>query len=697
MSRVNFSVNYAPRIATSQTHGTPWSEFEPEVHVYLSQQLSPGHYEVIRVSSQRVPEPVQLDIKSAQIPLEATIGFAGYCKTFNDDGKLCKTTAGFARLELGQVIHALERVQPGQRVFFKLELREHVDRDVSKGSLEVSFVAGDSLHLASGTRLLESVPRTHFSEAHRHHCESRMNAAIKRSLDCFYGPYKPLIPQLARIHCPEFKTGASIAPGSAYVWQEPPSKTPESFFLNAKRIVFDRVGASESVFNAVIEDALRGARTSASELTSAVALVCDMLSLFSSSKYYLADKVNENTDPQRYDRFLVKNVEHYKCARCGEDDCEGDGECIYMLLHKEFCASEFQDRTLRNAQRILERYIPFVPLAAVTLASASDLSSDNSSIDHQNVMAHIFAMIVPRVQVYAMLRRSNPGKEHYADAIDFTNTPRQAWEDTLETCVLEGTGWLCAVQKPPQLFASDTSAMLKVCARQDALEQRFPEIRASFSSRIFGNPKASPQNLSPFYKYLVAAYTSYFLERGVPFSDVAFVNEATRTYGVPFGEFLYSSGVKRIERPEFGLHVCTEWTPEEIETARSVIALEEPYPPLFAPSAQETQSISRRIDALMNSIYKRHMRYPSQSARNPGASTRTAAPISIARNDCVTCQIRAEEFDDSVAELVEQIMREQDAEHSFRYLDHVIYPIARVPTRDVDEPPLTIVDVRFYF
>lgn len=700
-TQFKFSVRHSPRLATSRDPRVPWSESNPELHVYLSRHLEPNVFRVVRIAdAPNKSSVVRLETNERYLMPHASIGFAGYCRTINDEGKPCKTTAGFARLELRVLIDALLGAEKGKRIFFKLPLREHVDRDFVKGSVEVSFVAGDAIFFGSSAGIGEplSAQMPHFSEARRGICERVMNAAIKRSIACFYDRYAPAIPHLAKIHCPEFKTSVSVVPGSAYVWQSPPAKTPESFFLNAKRIVFDRAGASESVFNSVLESAFQSDTVSASEMAMAAALVCDMFTLFTSCKYYLADKINENADPRRYNSFLVKGVEHYKCARYGEDDCEGDGESIYMLIFEEFARLELSDRTLRNAQRLLEFYVPFVPLAAVTLASAGDLAGADD-LGGQSILAHIFAMLVPRVCVERMLERSNRGIQSAERYINYDSVPRRAWEQQLELLVLEGTGWLCAGQKPLQSYARDPTsadALRNVYTRQSALEERFPEIREHCSGKIFGDPEALRSDPSTFYKYLVAAYTSYFMRRGFGFSDVAFVHEHSKQYGVRFGELLYSCGSGASpdgQKTDIGMHICVEWSAEEIAIAQDVLRSEEPYPPLLAPKSSDVEPMLERIDQLMARVYKQHMRYPSHSAEQHQAIAR-ARPLSLCRTDCIVYQIRAEEFDERTVQLLTRIMREDD---SLSHIDHVVYPVATVPTRDQDEPPLTVVDIRLYF
>jgi hypothetical protein len=751
-SSLSLSVLYEPEISEGGEPGVPFVEHSPELHLWLSAHANPRHYVVQRITDTRRFVPVQLELHATGLlPRATALGLAGYCKTWNEDGKPCKTTAGCAHIELAELVEraaaaATENSTESLRI--ELPLCERADRNLRKGRVVLLFrTAGGGLRLASGTRLsLEPGDGTAFCEATRADCEARMRAAIQRSLACFYSEYAPAFPRLAKIHCPEFRTTASVVPGSAYVLQAPPVRTGEAYFLNAKNIVFARLGMRDTDFNAAVEAALaeRGDLSTAqlADLNMALSALCDVMTLFTSSKYYLGDRVNEARPGEPVPR--TKPVEHYKCARLSEDDCEGDGADENMLLCQEFQRlSSVRSRTLRNMQRLLDYYVPLVPLAGVTLPSVSGgAAALPNAYDRDSLLAHIFCQIVPRVRVARMLEASNPPElaRRAIACMEWERVPRRAWEDSLEIFVLEGTGWLCAGQKPPAEYAVQPESALgraidSAHARQRFVETRFPALRDHCTTRIFSSAQTDAtdhRDISPFYKVMVAAYTSYFVDRGCNFSDVAFVSEAHKTYGIDFGSLLYEAGT-RASTQRFGMHICTEWSSTEMRTVRSVLALEEPYPPLLAPPPTNTDNLgagapiiggesrsSQSLGALQASIDEWAERRlfaagnSSSSAirRAPAAATTTMSGSGISSNalsprlslispSFVLCQVRAEEFrDESLPDIIERVCADtpelSEQKLRVRYFDYALRSIACVPTRDMDEPPLAVVDLLFY-
>jgi hypothetical protein len=562
----------------------------------------------------------------AQWSESVNLGIKAYCRTRTEDIRPGWNTAGVAYLPLAHVaMHKL----PAQ---FVMDLREEADNWYVKGKVKVCVVE------TSGMKPMQHVIRERLSRASGKSSVDELEAARdelmrrleNRSLVIYSAKqrYRPTNHLVRWIHCPEDMTEAGRLPGSFYTIPHIPTLSNEAYFVNLAEIALSRAGWTAKEFMTAVDEQIRApvpvitnplaqvpeeyTRPSDAFL-HATRIVADMMTLFATACYYMGDVVNE-TQPGGTRK--IKDVEHYKTLRIVyADDCEGLAREAYVQI-RELQQLDTQNPLLHMVREVLAFFVPVLALGAVTM---KHLSLRAGAIGDDDVIAHIFTLMLPREWVFSSLLSNldvpGPGgwvENPVASDVWARNAPATSvWERGLPVLVLEGTGVLDPFPKPvADYVSSDTDKLLerdqvhRRAAFQRTIEQQWQRLVVMPTKRFqqsSTDSDALADDLSDFYKMVVSGYTDYFLERGLPFTDLTFVRHDPMqreepTYGVLWSDLVFKHLGVRLDIPAV-------WGESELMQIEDVLSRGEPLPAIVCLSEADINELESEIrDQLLPTV-----------------------------------------------------------------------------------------------
>lgn len=619
---VVISVEYFPDL-DSDHPSRAFAEYEPRVHAFFTHTLTPGPYSTHQLPLQSLrynrhyksPEPVRVTgTLHKEVRRTYALGFQVYSKTQNEQQQHCFTPTGTALVPLYDIVHAFEQSGRANRIELRdIKLVQATDHNFVKGRMNlvvyIDSTRGEHTQLPSLAEFERS--DTRFSPSAHRHVIQRMKHLIDESMRIYQFQYRPVNNLVPLIHCPvdTLRAGAEeYVPGSFYVIPMPPTPTRAEVFAHFARVTLDRSNIDEQEFVAKAQAQLT-AHGAAHLLSDDFHVVCrvlmEMMCVFATSTYYLPDRANETHATGDSHKCVIHATEDYKRLRVVlGDDCEGLAAEIYLELREfEELKLTKEQPLLSVLQQTLRLYVPLLMLGAVTMASVSEKQLER---DPDQVIAHIFAALKPRVQVKAALERA--GEKEAAGAIK----PQYEWEHELRVLIGEGTGAVDPCQEPYETYKAMTAEAPRrrgydCLVAQSKLERHvgrlYPELGRSMQVKLYQQARswddllAREEDLSGFYKMVVSAYTHYFFVRGLNFTDVAFVTPRTKTYGVTFEAFM--SHATASPSSEWGLAVPSKWTDDDLLLIDDALEREEPLPPLeLLTRDQQTDARARITQAI---------------------------------------------------------------------------------------------------
>ena len=519
------------------------------VHVFLGGHGLGSHLHTF-IPTSTTSEDVVFELPSKALPASASLAVDCFLREWNEQGKECHQLIGSTSFFLNE-LHATSRTLH-QELY-------HPSSRLTQGSVACRVVFATPVAFADPED--DEWCRRNANDV-RHQIDLYGSTSMKPFLN---NHWTPTVPFLRNVHVPWHYDRTCVLPGFAY-WLRNPKRglqCCESWCRHRIRLALRRHDRSEDWCVRALRFGDKNACQTA--FKPAMSMVLEAACSVVNSFEYISDWVPD-----------LDGTKHY-CELFGEmfltrsGDCE-DGTKAIIEIVQAFASGEWASELMQGVAKACRLYVPFAILGMVNAPTI------RGGVP-QRFQAHMFMNWVP----YAKLKR---WCTLTLDDNEWIGMATQPWMDELDVLVGEGTGHV-----EPNLLP-----YVHVNKDQRHIERHMRSVTLPPCVDRMMRPSWIDANDQKrvFYKMHVHAYTSAFIDHGIPVGAFSFVQKGRR-YGVEFDDVVLGRQTFRLEPHAHVPHAL-------LRSIQSILSLNHPLP-RFEFKEQTIGSSLTRVQETKNAFH----------------------------------------------------------------------------------------------